>query len=159
MTEHGALPAGSAEHLFGVVDPGARRDLWEYLRSLQGVTVLVTTHQMEEAERCDRLAILDGGKLVGSGTPEALKSEIGGDVVSVAAKEPEALCAEIRSKFGVDSKVVDGMVRIERPNGAEFVPQLAGAFAGRIDQVTVSKPTLEDVFIRRTGHRFWKEGE
>jgi ABC-2 type transport system ATP-binding protein len=140
------------------LDPGGRRDVWDYLRSLAGVTVLVTTHLMEEAERCHRLAILDKGRLVAEGTPDALRSEIGGDVIIVRPKNSEAFARGYREKFGDEAKVVDGTVRMTRSNGAEFVPKLVAAFPDDIEQVTVAKPTLEDVFIRHTGHRFWEEG-
>jgi ABC-2 type transport system ATP-binding protein len=144
------------------LDPGARRDMWSYLRNLRdkdGVTVLATTHLMEEAERCDRLGILSAGKLVALDTPDKLKAQIGGDVVSVTASNPHRLRDAIRSKFGGDPIVLDGTVRIERERGHEFITDLVEAFPGQIDAVSVGKPTLEDVFIRQTGHRFWEEDE
>jgi ABC-2 type transport system ATP-binding protein len=142
------------------LDPGARRDLWQYLRILRDeehVTVLVTTHLMEEAERCDRLAILHEGQLVALGTPAELKKEIGGDVIVLEAKEPEALALRIRSRFNVDPRVIGGQVRIEKENGHRFVTDLVESFPGEIDALSIAKPSLEDVFIRRTGHRFWTE--
>ena len=142
------------------LDPGARRDLWQYLsilRDEQHVTVIVTTHLMEEAERCDRLAILSEGHLVALGTPTELKHEIGGDVILLEAKEPESLAKRVTARFGVEAVVIDGKVRIEREQGHRFVTDVVEAFPGEIDSLTVSKPTLEDVFIRRTGHRFWTE--
>src|SRR6476659_3205261 len=142
------------------LDPGARRDVWQYLRMLRDqeqVTVLVTTHLMEEAERCDRLAILNEGKLVALGTPGELKREIGGDVILLEADEPESLADRIRVRFHVNASVMGGKIRIERENGHRFVTDLVEAFAGEVQSVLVSKPTLEDVFIRRTGHRFWAE--
>jgi ABC-2 type transport system ATP-binding protein len=143
------------------LDPGARRDLWQYLQLLrdqEGITVMVTTHLMEEAEKCDRLAILSHGNLVGLGTPAQLKSEIGGDVILLDAHDPPRLAAAIRARFGVDAVVLDdGRVRIEREAGHRFITDVVEAFPGEIDAVRVSKPTLEDVFIRRTGHRFWNE--
>src|SRR6266704_937197 len=144
------------------LDPGARRDLWQYLRILRDeerVTVLVTTHLMEEAERCDRLAILNGGKLVALGTPSELKQEIGGDVIVLEAKEPDSLAMRIHTRFEVEVRVVDGQVRIERENGHRFVTDVVEAFPGEVDSVFIAKPSLEDVFIRRTGHRFWTERE
>lgn len=143
------------------LDPGARREFSEYLKTLQlrdGLTVMLTTHILEEAERCDRIAILDEGKLVALGSPSELKQQIGGDVVSVMSKEPTVLYDLIRQRFHTEPQLVDDVIRIERGNGHAFIPQLVEAFPGRIDSVTVSKPTLEDVFIRKTGHRFW-EGE
>lgn len=142
------------------LDPGARRDLWQYLRILRDqekVTVLVTTHLMEEAERCDRLAILNQGKLVALGTPAELKQEIGGDVIVLETTEPESLVARIRSRFPVDAQLVGKQVRIEKDQGHRFVADLVEAFPGEIDAVSIAKPSLEDVFIHRTGHRFWTE--
>jgi len=142
------------------LDPGARRDLWQYLRILRDeerVTVLVTTHLMEEAERCDRLAILSEGKLVALGTPTELKQEIGGDVIVLETGEPENLASRIRARFKIEVRVVGKQVRIEKCQGHRFVTDLVEAFPGEIDAVSVAKPSLEDVFIRRTGHRFWSE--
>src|SRR5438874_6254026 len=142
------------------LDPGARRDVWQYLRILRDqeqVTVLVTTHLMEEAEKCDRLAILNEGKLVAIGTPTELKQEIGGDVIVLEAKEPESLAMRIHTRFAVDVSVVEGLLRIERDHGHRFVTDVVEAFPGEIESVSVAKPSLEDVFIRRTGHRFWTE--
>lgn len=147
------------EPTFGL-DPGVRRDLWKYLGTLrdqEGVTILLTTHIMEEAERCDRLAILSQGRIVAWGTPEALKEKIGGDVIVVQTPEPERLSAEILERFSCPCVVVNGTVRMERSRGHEFVTRLMESFPGWIQAVTVGKPTLEDVFVRETGHRFWEE--
>lgn len=143
------------------LDPGARRDLWLYLESLreqEGVTVLVTTHLMEEAERCGRLAILSEGKLVALGTPAELKSEIGGDVIQFEAERAEVLAARIRQRFGIVCSVEENIVRLEREQGHRFAADVMEAFPGEIRSVSVSRPTLEDVFVHRTGHRFWKQG-
>jgi len=142
------------------LDPGARRDVWQYLRMLRDqeqVTVLVTTHLMEEAERCDRLAILNEGRLVALGTPTELKREIGGDVIVLDARELESLSLRIQSKFHIEVRVVGGQLRIEKDHAHRFVTDLVESFPGEIDAVSISKPSLEDVFIRRTGHRFWSE--
>jgi ABC-2 type transport system ATP-binding protein len=142
------------------LDPGARRDVWQYLsilRDEERVTVLVTTHLMEEAERCDRLAILNQGSLVALGTPAELKQEIGGDVIVLETKSPESLAARVRDRFAVDVQVVEDELRIERDQGHRFVTNVVEAFPGEIDAISISKPSLEDVFIRRTGHRFWNE--
>jgi ABC-2 type transport system ATP-binding protein len=143
------------------LDPGARRDLWQYLsilRDEEHVTVLVTTHLMEEAERCDRLAILNEGKLVALGTPTELKREIGGDVIVLEAKDSDGLAVRIRGRFNVDVNVVGTQVRIEKDQAHRFVTDVVEAFPGEIDAVSIAKPSLEDVFIKRTGHRFWTEG-
>jgi ABC-2 type transport system ATP-binding protein len=142
------------------LDPGARRDLWQYLQILRDeekVTVIVTTHLMEEAEHCDRLAILNEGKLVALGTPAELKHEIGGDVILLDTRDPDALAEKIRARFEVDAQVLDGQVRLERENGHRFITDVVETFPGEIEAISVSKPTLEDVFIHRTGHKFWTE--
>ncbi len=144
------------------LDAGVRRDLRAYLHQLRaqdGVTVCLTTHFMDEAESCDRLAILDRGRLVALGTPETLKSKIGGDVIVLEAREPERLRSEIQARFGNHINIVNGQVRLERPQGHRFVTDLVEAFPGQIEAVTVAKPTLEDVFIHETGHQFWEESQ
>jgi len=142
------------------LDPGARIDLWQYLgvlRDQEKVTVIVTTHLMEEAEKCDRLAFLNQGKLVALGTPLELKQEIGGDVIVLETKQAESLADRIRIRFNVDAQVVQNQVRLERKNGHRFITDVVEAFPGEVDAISISKPSLEDVFIRRTGHRFWTE--
>jgi ABC-2 type transport system ATP-binding protein len=142
------------------LDPGARRDLWQYLQVLRDeehVTVLVTTHLMEEAERCDRLAIYAEGKVVALGTPAELKSEIGGDVILLETDNPESIAQGIELRFRLHPTILDNRVRIEIENGHRFVTDVVEAFPGEIQGVSVHKPSLEDVFIRRTGHRFWTE--
>lgn len=147
------------------LDPGARRDVWQYLRMLrdeEGVSVLVTTHLMEEAEHCDRLAILSEGKLVALGSPLELKSEIGGDVVTfetASAEAAEALSQKIANRFILSPTVLGNAVRLERKDGHKFVTEVVEGFPGLVEGISVAKPSLEDVFIQRTGHRFWTEKE
>jgi ABC-2 type transport system ATP-binding protein len=131
------------------LDPGARRDLWSALDTLrrEGVTVLLTTHFMEEGDRCDRLALLSGGKIVAEGSPAALKDEIGGDVVTLTGPDPEALARDLTAP-----RVQEGGVRLERERAHELVARLVEALPGRVTSVTVARPTLEDVFLRRTGY-------
>ncbi len=140
------------------LDPGARRDLWETLESLRrdGVTVLLTTHFMEEGDRCDRLALIDRGTLVGEGSPAGLKEEIGGDVITLAGPDPEALLRDLATRFpDLSPDLRNGAVRLERERGHEWVARLIEAFPGRVDAVTVARPTLEDVFLHRTGRRLY----
>jgi ABC-2 type transport system ATP-binding protein len=145
------------------LDPGARRDLWQYLATLrdeEGVAVLVTTHLMEEAEHCDRLAILSEGKLVALGSPIELKSQIGGDVVLFETKDSDTaqtLSLRLSQRFDVEASVLGNSVRLEHNQGHRFVASVVESFPGMIEAVSVAKPSLEDVFIRRTGHRFWTE--
>ena len=150
------------------LDPGARRDLWETLEALraQGVTVLLTTHFMEEGDRCDRLALLSRGMIVASGAPAALKGEIGGDVVTVTGRagrdsgELTRLAEDIAGLLpGLVPQVREGAVRLESERGHELAARLAAELPGRIESVTVARPTLEDVFLRRTGHRLYSDSD
>jgi ABC-2 type transport system ATP-binding protein len=139
------------------VDPRARLDFWEDLQKLRregGVTILLTTHLLEEADKCDRLAILDEGSIVGTGTPASLKREIGGDVVVLASADPEALVERLDREFAITAQIVDGAVRFEHEQGARLVPRLMESLSQQIDSVTISRPTLEHVFVHMTGRRF-----
>ena len=144
------------------LDPGARRDLVDVLASLArtGTAVLLTTHLFEEAEAAHRIGILDQGRLLALDTPAALKATLGGDVVTVEARDETgapALAAGIESRFGAEAgriTVVGPTVRIERRAAHTFVPRLVEAFPGAFKSVTLGAPSLEDVFIAKTGRRF-----
>jgi len=136
------------------LDPGARRDLWQYveeLRSREGVTILLTTHILDEADRCDRLILLHQGRIVAEGTPSQLRSRIGGDVVVLEAADAPALGRQIETRFGLKASVMDSTLRVEISNGHRFITEVVEAFPGLIDSVGLHKPTLEDVFVRETG--------
>ena len=140
------------------LDVAARRSLNAYLTDLtetENLLVLLTTHLLADAEACHTVGILDTGRLVALGTPDALKSAVGGDVVLITCTENEQLCAAIAETFGV-SPVVSGhhQLRVECPRGHEFVRDVVAAFPDAIESVRFGKPTLEDVFIKLTGNRF-----
>jgi ABC-2 type transport system ATP-binding protein len=141
------------------LDPIARTDVWRYLEEVRrtaGVTVLLTTHLMDEADHCDRVIIMDAGKVVAQGTPASLKERVGGDVITLSTRDPAAVQKTLREKLSVEKADAspNGVVRFERPRGHEFVPALFEAMpAGLVDSVSVGRPTLEDVFIDVTGHR------
>lgn len=138
------------------LDPAARGDMWGYLRELReqdGVTVVLTTHLLEEADKADRIAILDRGLLVALDTPDALRSTVGGDAITIQTASPLQLSDGIRQRFTLSSNVVDGNVRLEMRDGHEWIARLVEAFPGQIDSITLGKPTLEDVFIAKTGRR------
>ena len=138
------------------LDPVARLELWAALsaaRQQQNLTILLTTHLMDEADKCDRLAILDKGKLISLGTPTELKQQIGGDIITLTTPDPGRLAGALREKFQIEPQLIDGAIRFERQKAHEFVPQLIESLPGLITTLAISKPTLEDVFIRMTGRR------
>jgi ABC-2 type transport system ATP-binding protein len=142
------------------LDPGARLDLWaalESLRSRHGVTALCTTHLMEEAARADRVGIVSAGKLVASGTPGELTSALGGDVLSLGATPgtgADLLAKRITEKTGHQASVVEGEVRLESREAYALAARIAGEFQGEISSLRIARPTLEDVFVARTGRLF-----
>jgi ABC-2 type transport system ATP-binding protein len=138
------------------LDPSARRDVWDYLRMLRdrdGTTILLTTHLMEEGAACDRVAILNEGRLVALGRPGELTQAVGGDVITITSHDPATLAGRIADRFGVHVEVVDERLRIERERAHEFITDLVEAFPGDIDAVAFGKPTLEDVFVHWTGKK------
>jgi len=145
------------------LDPGARLDLWaalEDLRSRHGVTVLCTTHLMEEAARADRVGIVSGGKLVASGSPSELTSALGGDVISLGVMPgtgADHLARLLTEKTGVPASVVEGEVRLESREPYALAARVAGAFPEEIASLRIARPTLEDVFVARTGRLFADE--
>jgi ABC-2 type transport system ATP-binding protein len=142
------------------LDPGARSDLWQYLEQVRredGVTVVLTTHLLEEADRADRIAIMHHGQLAALDTPAALQAAVGGDAITIRTGDAERLAADVGRQFSCAATVVDGSVRLEQPDGHRWISRLVEAFPDRIDAITLGKPTLEDVFIHSTGHRFWNE--
>jgi ABC-2 type transport system ATP-binding protein len=135
------------------LDPGAREDLWAAIRSASkaGITVVLTTHLMEEAERCDRLAILARGAVVACDTPDALKSSVGGEVITLATRQPDELIAALQTRIGASAVRVGEIVRLEQREAHRLIPVIIEAAPGLVDSVTVGRPTLNDVFIRLTG--------
>ncbi|CAN5538934.1 ATP-binding cassette domain-containing protein [soil metagenome] len=137
------------------LDPGARIDLWQTLQDVRrtdGVTVMLTTHLMEEADQCDRLAVLDRGKLLACDSPSALKSTIGGDVITLVTRDPAEAAIVIRETLGLTSKVMDGVLRIEAAEAHLLIPRLIESLPGKVDSISMGRPTLQDVFVRLTGH-------
>ena len=142
------------------LDPGARHDLWEYLERLRDeeqVTILVTTHLIDEADRASRVLILNKGEVVATGSPHTLKQRIGGDIIAVTSVDAERLRDQVAERFGLRPVLLNGSLRIEKADGHRFIATLIESFPGMIDTVTLAKPTLEDVFIDCTGHRLWED--
>ena len=138
------------------LDPGARRDLWEHLDRLRQddhTAIVVTTHLMDEAARCDRVGVLHHGRLVALGSPTALTAAIGADVILISTADRNGLAEKIRERFGERVEILDDRLRMERRRAHEFITDLVEAFPGEIDAVSFGKPTLEDVFMHHTGQR------
>jgi ABC-2 type transport system ATP-binding protein len=137
------------------IDAPTQRRIWEQLlelRQKKHMTILLTTHQPDEAEHCDRIAVLDQGRLIACDTPEVLRQKVGGDVVTLDGDEPEALAADVQARFSLDARVVDGAVVIETPRGHALIPRLVEALPqGRLRAVALRRPTLADVFVHLTG--------
>jgi ABC-2 type transport system ATP-binding protein len=136
------------------LDPAARRDVGrhiENLRQAEGVTILLTTHILEEADRCDRLALVHQGRIVAQGSPRELRTRIGGDVVVLESSDTRSLAERIERQFQLKPSVMDGTVRVEIQNGHRFIAEVVEAFPGAVESVSLHKPTLEDVFVRETG--------
>ena len=144
------------------VDPVARKAFWGYLRELrqsEGVTVLLTTHSLDEADYCDQLAILDLGRLIRTGTPAELKAEIGGEVVTLVADRPAEIAAALADEFAVSNPWLDGSeIRFAHPEGSKWAVRLMERFGPQVGSVKVSRPSLEDVFFRHAGRGFDPDG-
>jgi ABC-2 type transport system ATP-binding protein len=138
------------------LDPAARRTFWQTLdrlRDAEGATMIVATHLMDEAERCDRVVILDEGALVATGTPHELTSALGDETIWLDTDDPTALRDRIEAQFGLDATVVNGTVHLAPDDAPQLLSALYDAFGDAIDSATVRTPTLDDVFMVRTGHR------
>jgi ABC-2 type transport system ATP-binding protein len=124
----------------------------EARRREQGLTVVLATHRPEEAERCDRLVVLSGGRVVADEPPAALRARVAGEVVVVEAEGAEAVAAELRRRLGLDAQVRAGAVHVEHPAGHTLVPRIVEAFpAGRLQAVSIRRPTLADAYLALTG--------
>ena len=136
------------------LDPQTRARVWDHLRAVRArtrTTIFMTTHYMEEAEWCDRIAIIDHGRVVALGTPEELKAQVGGDVVVLATNDNARATAEVMQRFGVEARKDNGTLRIEVPDGADFVPQVVRSLSVTVKTATVRRPSLDDVFLKLTG--------
>ncbi len=136
------------------LDPQTRRSIWSYIRELkerEEITIFMTTHYMDEAEWCDRIAIMDHGQIVALDAPETLKAQVGTDRVTIQTSDDEAAIAALTQRFGVDARIAEGAVTFGVPKGEEFVPRLFAELGVPIRSVSVSRPTLDDVFMSYTG--------
>jgi ABC-2 type transport system ATP-binding protein len=136
------------------LDPQTRASIWQYIRELkeaEEITIFMTTHYMDEAEFCDRIAIMDHGRIVALDTPAALKAEVGADRIRIETEDDDAAIAALAEQFGLEGTVSEGAVAFYVADGAEFVPRLFGELGVPITSVSLSRPTLDDVFMSFTG--------
>ena len=136
------------------LDPAARADMWTLLRSQPGLTILFTTHLMDEAAEADQLTLLDQGHVVAQGRPKDLMREVGTQVLEIEAADAAALAADIARDLGVTAQIVDGALRIDGATVHELVPGVMQRYGDRVQRLQLAHPSLQDVFLRKTGKRF-----
>jgi ABC-2 type transport system ATP-binding protein len=142
------------------LDPQTRAHLWSYILKLKRekeMTIFMTTHYMNEAENCDRIAIIDHGKIIALDTPDNLKAKVRGDVISMKSNDKLSLKKELEERYRVEVKEKDSTLRIEVANGDQFLPRLFNELTAKIDAIELRKPTLDDVFLNFTGHAIREE--
>ena len=136
------------------LDPQTRRSIWSYIRELkerEEITIFMTTHYMDEAEWCDRIAIMDHGQIVALDSPETLKAQVGKDRVTIQTDDDQAAIAALQERFAIEAGISEGAVTFGVQSGEEFVPRLFAESGIAIRSVSVSRPTLDDVFMSYTG--------
>ena len=138
------------------LDPAARIDLWNSLRAMtaEGITVVLTTHLLEEADKADHLAIMFQGQIIAEGTPHALRSEMGDGLITISAGNVAAVESILRDELQLDPQRVANQIRIRCQGAAALVPRIAERLGDQVQSIAVGRPGLEDVFIEKTGYRF-----
>lgn len=142
------------------LDPQTRKHIWDYIRDLrkaEDITIFLTTHYMDEAENCSRIAIIDYGKIVALNTPKNLKHEVGGDMVSIKTEDSDRAMNELSRLFNLEARRSDGELHMEVEQGEKFIPRLISEFPLRIDSIGLRHPTLDDVFLKKTGRAIREE--
>ncbi len=137
------------------LDPQTRRHIWEYIHTLrqqERLTIFLTTHYMDEAENCDRIAIIDYGRIVALDTPDNHKDSLGGDLVTLKAEDNKAAVLELKERYNLSPEIQNGAVSFCVPQGERFLPNFVRGFRSRLLSISVRRPTLDDVFLRLTGH-------
>jgi ABC-2 type transport system ATP-binding protein len=143
------------------LDPQTRRRIWDYLAELRArerLTIFLTTHYMDEAEHCDRIAVIDHGGIVALDTPDSLKGAVGGALITITTADGQAAASELRRRYGLSPVVAGGIVRFHVPAGEAFLPDFVRSFALPMEAISLRRPTLDDVFLHLTG-RAIRDGE
>ncbi|MFH1640027.1 MAG: ATP-binding cassette domain-containing protein [Chloroflexota bacterium] len=142
------------------LDPQTRRHIWDYILSLRkqnNLTIFLTTHYMDEAENCDRITIIDQGRIIALDTPDRLKDAMGGDVVTLKAEDNRAAALELKEKYALTPVIQDETIVFSVPRGEKFLPKLMDGFKSRLVSIGVRRPTLDDVFLKLTGRAIREE--
>jgi ABC-2 type transport system ATP-binding protein len=143
------------------LDPQTRRRIWEHLgdlRQREGLTIFMTTHYMDEAEQCDRIAVIDHGEIVALDTPTGLKGAVGGDVVTIATPNLDVAARDLRARFGLEPVLADGTISFQVQGGEAFLPEFVRSFGRPIEAIGLRRPTLDDVFLHLTGREIRDAG-
>lgn len=143
------------------LDPQTRSGIWEYITNLQkksNLTIFMTTHYMEEAENCGRIAVIDHGHIIAIDTPDKLKDSFGGDVVTLKARDNQAAVEDIKQRYGIEAQLKEGTVSFKIANGESFLPEFVRGFNDGLLSIGLRRPTLEDVFLKLTGRQIREEG-
>jgi ABC-2 type transport system ATP-binding protein len=136
------------------LDPQTRSHIWSYINELkrrERITMFLTTHYMDEAEYCDRIAIMDNGVIVVTGTPEELKAGVGKDRIQLHTDDDELARKRLKELFGIEAADIEGGLTLQVPDGERFIPRLFASLGVGIRSVSVARPTLDDVFMEHTG--------
>ncbi|MBZ4655153.1 MAG: daunorubicin resistance abc transporter ATP-binding subunit [Peptococcaceae bacterium] len=142
------------------LDPQTRSHIWEYiheLRKQEGLTIFLTTHYMDEAENCDRIAIIDHGQIVALDTPAGLKAQVGGDLIRMVVKDKHRIKELLQKEFSLSAREFAEELQLETGKGEEFIPVLISKLPGQIQAISLHKPTLDDVFLKLTGREIREE--
>jgi ABC-2 type transport system ATP-binding protein len=137
------------------LDPQTRRHIWDYLlrlREQENLTLFLTTQYLDVAENCDRIAIIDRGLIVALDSPDGLKRQVGGELITFTTPDMEAAAEDVKTRYNVEPQVTDGKVRFHVDSGDTFLPEFVRSFPHPLQTVSLERPTLDDVFITLTGH-------
>jgi ABC-2 type transport system ATP-binding protein len=130
------------------------------LRGEEGLTLLLTTHRADEAEFCDRIAVLDRGRVVDCGTPDQLRDRVRGDLLVLEAEDPERIAATLAERFGASTRVLDGKILLRRERAHEMIPRLVEALpGGSLRSISLRRTGLGEVFLELTGHELQADPE
>ena len=142
------------------LDPQNRRHIWDHIHNLRrknNLTIFLTTHYMDEAENCDRITIIDHGRIIAMDTPDKLKDSIGGDQVRLKAENNLMAAGELKTRYGIDAVIDNDEITFTITQGEKFLPKLIGQFDSRLLSISVHRPTLDDVFLKMTGRAIREE--